>query len=106
MWVQVHGLPFGFIQQRVGQGISQFLGEFKAYDIRNTVHNSYMRIKVKLNVTQPLKKEWKVRVNDGNYVPVFFKYEKLGVFCYRCGLLGHTDKVCPKLFEINFDDGV
>jgi len=106
MWVQVHFLPFGFIQQRVGQGIDQFLGEFKAYDIWNTAHSSYMRIKVKLDVTQPLKKEWRVRVNDGNYVPVFFKYEKLGVFCYICGLIGHTDKVCPELFEINSDDGV
>lgn len=56
MWVQIHGLPFDFIQQGVGQGIKQFLGELKACDSRNTIHGSYMRIKVRLDVTQPLKK--------------------------------------------------
>ena len=27
-------------------------------------------------------------------------------FCHRCGLIGHTDKVCPELFELESDDGV
>jgi len=39
-WVQVHGLPFGFIQPKVGQGIGSFLGTFKAYDGRNSIHSS------------------------------------------------------------------
>jgi hypothetical protein len=105
-WVQVHGLPFGFIQQRVGQGIGQFLGEMKWYDNRNTVHSFFMRLKVRIDITRPLKKQWQVRANNGAYVTIHFKYEKLGVFCYRCGLLGHTDKVCPDLFELDSDDGV
>ncbi|XP_039683024.1 uncharacterized protein [Medicago truncatula] len=105
-WVQVHGLPFGFVQPKVGQGIGSFLGTLKAYDVRNTIHSSYMRIKVAIDVTVPLKKEWRVRASNGNFVTVNFKYEKLGVFCHRCGVLGHTDKVCPELFELDSDDGV
>ena len=105
-WVQVHGLPFGFIQPKVGQGIGSFLGTLKAYDGRNSIHSSYMRIKVTIDVTVPLKKEWRVRASNGSFVTVNFKYEKLGVFCHRCGLLGHTDKVCPELFELDADDGV
>ena len=30
----------------------------------------------------------------------------MGVFRHRCGLIGHTDKVCPELFELEYDDGV
>ena len=56
-WVQVRGLPFGFIQPKVGQGLGSFLGTIKAYDGRNTTHSAYMRIKVAIDVTVPLKKE-------------------------------------------------
>jgi 14-3-3 protein epsilon len=105
VWLQVYRLPFGFIQPKVGQAIGRFLGELKEYDHRNTVHNTYMRLKVRINVTKPLQQSWKVRANEGNYVQIVFKYEKLGVFCYLCGLLGHTDKNCPKLFDMEHDDG-
>jgi hypothetical protein len=106
IWVQVHGHPFCCNQPNVGQGIGSYLGVLKIYDDRNTIHSTYMRLKVRIDVTVPLKKEWKVRVSTGDYVTVKFKYEKLGIFCYRCGLLGHSDKVCPDLFELEADDGV
>jgi len=79
-WVQVHGLPFGFIQPKVGQGLGSFLGTLKAYDGRNSIHGAYMRIKVAIDVIVPLKKEWRVRASNGVFVTVNFKYEKLGVF--------------------------
>jgi 14-3-3 protein epsilon len=106
IWVQVHQLPFGFIQPKVGQAIGRYLGELKEYDQRNSIHSSYMRLKVRINVNDPLKQSWQVRANEGNYVHILFKYEKLGIFCYLCGLLGHTDKNCPKLFDMEHDDGV
>jgi hypothetical protein len=65
-----------------------------------------MRLKVRINVNKPLQQSWKVRANEGNYVQILFKYERLGIFCYLCGLLRHTDKNCPKLFEMEHDDGV
>jgi 14-3-3 protein epsilon len=64
-----------------------------------------MRLKVRINVNNPLKQGWKVRSSEGNFVPILFKYEKLGIFCFLCGMLGHTDKSCPKLFDMEIDDG-
>jgi hypothetical protein len=32
IWLQVHNLPFGFIQPKVGQAVGRFLGELKEYD--------------------------------------------------------------------------
>ena len=59
-----------------------------------------------IDVTVPLKKQWRVRSSNGEFVTINFKYEKLGVFCHRCGVLGHTDKGCPEFFELDSDDDV
>ncbi|MCH95740.1 hypothetical protein A2U01_0016721 [Trifolium medium] len=31
---------------------------------------------------------------------VKFKYERLGTYCYICGLMGHSDNKCPKLLDM------
>lgn len=40
---------------------------------------------------------------------VFFKYERLPMFCYRCGIPGHQDRDCQEInkgcFHMN-DDGL
>jgi hypothetical protein len=53
-----------------------------------------------------LQQSWKVQANEGNFVQILFNYKKLGIFCFLCGVLGHTDKNCPKLFDMEQNDGV
>ena len=35
----------------------------------------------------------------GEWIWVDFKYECLNIFCFICGLLGHTERICPSLYE-------
>ena len=58
-----------------------------------------MRIRVRLDVRLPLLRWKKIRKADAGLVIVRFQYEWLGVFCYLCGLIGHTDVFCPRLFH-------
>jgi hypothetical protein len=37
---------------------------------------------------------------------VKFKYEKLGVFCFVCGIMGHAENKCVVRFEMEEDNGV
>lgn len=38
----------------------------------------------------------KIKKRDGSFAWVGFKYERLHVFCFYCGLLGHQAKFCAK----------
>ena len=58
---------------------------------------NYMRIRVFLDVRVPLKRKRKVRIVNGEWAMISFTYERLGTFCFLCGLLGHSDHFCSKL---------
>lgn len=57
----------------------------------NGLKRSCMIIKVKLDVTKPLKKTVTVNVN-GKGTRILFKYECLSIYCYGFGLMGHSEK--------------
>lgn len=107
IWVQIQDLPLGFMSQVVAQHLGNHIGEFLEYDPKNDqgLWRTYMRIKVRVDVRVPLEKEKKVRKLGGEWRIVKFKYERLGVFCFLCGLLGHVDQYCEKLFTLENDSG-
>jgi hypothetical protein len=78
------------------------------YDKNNQTSfwRQYMRVRVKVDVRLPLKKEAKVKDREGNWCTVKFKYEKLGVFCFVCGIMGHAENKCVVRFEMEEDNGV
>jgi hypothetical protein len=107
-WVQVHNLPTGLMAERVGKTLANYIGTFVEYDKNNkgSFWREYMRIKVRVDVRQPLKKDSRVKNQGGAWCIVNFKYEKLGVFCFVCGILGHSENRCATRFSLVDDDGV
>lgn len=107
-WVQAHNLPVGFMTEAVGRLLANYIGTFVDYDPANNacVWREYMRLRVLIDVRQPLKKERKVRLAGGEWSIVKFRYEKLSTFCFVCGCIGHTEQFCEVLFSKPVDDGV
>lgn len=64
-----------------------------------------MRIQVLVDVRHPLKRTKKVKKQGGDAIMVTFQYERLETFCYLCGILGHMESLCDKLFLLMVDDG-
>lgn len=91
----------------VGQSIENYAREFLDYDEKNNYGISclYMPVRVLIDVRQSLKHTKKIHKQGGEAKEVLFKYEKLGVFCYYCGLLGHIEDHCERLFSASIDDG-
>ncbi|MCI21255.1 hypothetical protein A2U01_0042421, partial [Trifolium medium] len=77
----VHNLPLGLMKEKVGITLANYIGTFVEYDKNNnsSFWRQYMRIRVKIDVRQPLKKDTRVKNNEGEWCTVNFKYERLGV---------------------------
>jgi 14-3-3 protein epsilon len=107
-WVQVHNLPTGLMVEKVGRALANYIGLFVEYDKNNNSNfwRQYMRLRVRVDVRQPLKKEWKVKNKGGEWCTVHFKYERLGVFCFVCGIMGHAENKCEVRFSMERDDGI
>lgn len=41
----------------------------------------------------------KIRKTGNDWFWILFKYENIPTFCFFCGILGHSDKFCSKLFD-------
>lgn len=98
IWIQIYELPFGFMNEIVGKQLGNFFGEFIMYDHKDdsSLWRDYMRVKIKLDVRKPLKRKKKITTRDGKEFIVHCKYERLGEFCFICGLVSHTDRFCKK----------
>ncbi|KAG4958846.1 hypothetical protein JHK87_035479 [Glycine soja] len=46
----------------------------------------------------------KIRKEGREATFVHFRYERLGLFCYYSGLLGHTEELYGKLFKVEDDN--
>ncbi|KAL3828044.1 hypothetical protein ACJIZ3_016846 [Penstemon smallii] len=96
-WVQAHGLPLNYLTPENGFKIGSFLGVFVCND-KNSLENEngmnirkkFIRLRVILDIRKPLVSGFWLK--QGIWVD--FKYEKLGVFCYKCGRIGQNYRTC------------
>ncbi|XP_019183931.1 PREDICTED: uncharacterized protein LOC109178832 [Ipomoea nil] len=99
--VQIHDLPKIYASLAFITCIGDYVGTFLAVDLNNFGGSwrSFFRIIVRLDVNAPLKRRMKLCRKDDTVQWVSFKYERLGTFCFYCGVLGHSDKFCKKVYE-------
>ncbi|KAH1108207.1 hypothetical protein J1N35_011975 [Gossypium stocksii] len=102
-WVQIHNLPPGLMTEAMARQFGDFLGRFLDYDttFRSINFQSFMHIRVQLDVTIPLKRKKKVMVGTDRTFYALFKYEKLSLFCFICGKLGHGESFCHVRIEVD-----
>lgn len=105
-WIQIHDLPAGYLTEGIGRLLGNFIGAFLEYDSTNSsgVWRQYMRIRVGVKVTEPLKRFKRIKKRDGTSFVVKFKYERLHIFCFICGRLGHSESFCDSLFNRDGSD--
>lgn len=101
LWVQLHGMSPGFMSQRVVQDIGNYIRKYIDSDANNFigVRRNYLRVRVSVPLDIPLKRRMKLRKIEDKWLWVSFHYEGVPTFCFICGLMGHNEKFCDKIFE-------
>ncbi|KAK4422121.1 hypothetical protein Salat_2163100, partial [Sesamum alatum] len=104
--VGLHGLSGAKLSSNLGHLIGSKLGIVKDVSfVDNSVHSPVsLRLRVSLDVRKPLLRKTKLRSLDGQETIVNFTYERLGNFCYLCGVLGHVDTLCELRYADDFVD--
>ncbi|PNY09256.1 hypothetical protein L195_g005802 [Trifolium pratense] len=95
-------------RESMGTKLANYIETFVEYDKnKNTSFwRQFMRVRVKIDVRQPLKKDTRVKDRAGEWCNVNFKYEKLGVFCFVCGIMGHTVNKCEVRYSMENNEQI
>lgn len=65
-----------------------------------------MRVRVRIDVRKPLKRKKNILKKNGEEVIVTCKYERLGKFCFTCGVMTHTERYCKHFFLEKWDEEI
>ncbi|MBA0872947.1 hypothetical protein Goshw_023966 [Gossypium schwendimanii] len=64
---------------------------------KSEISGEWCRLKINLNVQKPLRRDIFVSMDNMNKWWISFKYEKLPMFCFGCGKVGHYLSDCNEL---------
>ena len=94
-WVQVHNIPISYRNRSVAEDICESIGLVnRSTDVSECECGNYIRVRVTLNVFQPLCRGRIIRLEKDKKLWVNFKYKQLPNLCYWCGCLDQGDKEC------------
>nr|POE71106.1 hypothetical protein CFP56_27111 [Quercus suber] len=95
-WIRFFNIPIKRMNTTVGNRIAKEIGILLVIDTPKSglAWGPFLRIQVDIDITKPLMREKMIRIEEMEDVWVFFKYERLPTFFYRCGILGHQECEC------------
>ncbi|KAL0433801.1 UNVERIFIED_CONTAM: hypothetical protein Slati_2714400 [Sesamum latifolium] len=104
-YVHIHGLP---LRQRTA-AIAEIIGSRVSRVIKSASNShqpwrSEMPIRVELDIGKPLLRFLQVSSVFGDQSTISFSYERLLLFCYICGMIGHIARQCEKQYEEGYVD--
>jgi hypothetical protein len=105
IWIQIHDMPLGCMSKGVGFKIGESMGKVEEVAIAadDVGWGKYLRVRVAINLYKPLERGRRLKL-AGTECWVPFRYEKLPVFCYRCGRIIHTKTGCSVLVSKKHDE--
>ena len=107
LWIQIWDAPFDMVSPTVAKEVGGRLGKVEDVEKRRNIddQNFFMRVKVALPISKPLRCVVFLASAGGEQTWCKFKYERLPLFCHYCGMLGHDLRHCAEHFVAIKHDG-
>jgi hypothetical protein len=94
-WIQIWGLPIHCKIINMGKHLGSQLGKVEDAAIYDYPQKArIIKIKVCINITEPIKPGMFIGNTNDGIKWVDFRYENLPMFCFNCGLVGHNEDKC------------
>ncbi|KAH9616490.1 hypothetical protein KSS87_017356, partial [Heliosperma pusillum] len=97
LWVRICGLPFEYLTMETANIAGHLLSNH--YEVESFYHfpkNDYLRIKVRVQLNEPLVPGFFLALDGGYLLWVQCRYEEVFKYCIRCGKIGHTAACCKE----------
>ncbi|KAA3463011.1 nucleolin-like [Gossypium australe] len=93
---RVFNVPMELMDRQTALDMGRALGDLVAIDWkdRNGGWTEFIRIKVMIDISKPLRRIVKLVDREGIEVICALKYERLSDFCFTCGIIGHKMDSC------------
>ncbi|KAE8807386.1 LRR receptor-like serine/threonine-protein kinase FLS2 [Hordeum vulgare] len=120
IWVRIFSLPLGMMNVHAAEVIGNIIGTYVEADVggNGEAMGRFMRVKIRMNIDKPImrgimldeafmgtgqKQKRNMNIDGGREEEeeawCRFEYVFLPDFCYVCGLVGHSDKMCERRIE-------
>ncbi|KAL0744170.1 hypothetical protein Bca4012_085683 [Brassica carinata] len=96
IWVQISNIPVDCYTTGALTALGDLVGKtiLVAFDPTKPITQDFIRVLVKFNVANPLRRS-KVITLKGKEVVILFNYERVQKRCFTCQRLNHEKDLCP-----------
>lgn len=103
--VRLANIPVGYRNPEVARRLcTNFDKILEIIPPKGEFAHNYIRARVQVNITEPLLRGVYLRLKTGTRQWIAFSYERMPIYCYLCGRVGHLEKKCKLRFGTDFVD--
>lgn len=103
--VRLHKIPMIYRKAEFASRQCATMGKvLEVIPPKGSSYQDYIRVRVQLQISEPFQRGTYLRWQNGTRSWIPFTYERMPVYCFLCGLVGHVERKCRMRFEDGFVD--
>ncbi|KAL5806286.1 hypothetical protein ACOSQ4_029019 [Xanthoceras sorbifolium] len=101
-WIQILNVPLICMNKEIGSYLDNLFEDLCDIDVGATGDcvGKYIRVRVRMNIVQPLRRVLKIDLDLGEEVILLLRYERLPEYYFHCGKLGHMHRECTAISKL------